>query len=123
VADFSHPTPAIGVNNEERDSLLGRIKVDLAMGLALIHHLAIGKNIPFDKIARMFAGMGRYLIIEFVPKEDEKIRQMLTQKKDIYDWYHEQGFLQAFQSHYTILERQPVENSGRTLFLMELKLS
>ena len=87
IIDLSNPTPAIGVNNEERNSFLNRLDTDLVLALALIHHLAIGKNIPFEKIAAMFSSITQYLIIEFVPKEDEKTQLMLTNKKDIYSGY------------------------------------
>ena len=92
IIDLSNPSPAIGVNNEERNSFIKRTNVDLALALALIHHLAIGKNIPFEMIADLFQRIGRYLIIEFVPKEDEKIQLMLTGKKDIYTSYTRRKF-------------------------------
>ena len=89
------------------------------MALAVIHHLAIGKNIPFDKIASLFNQLGRYLIIEFVPKEDEKIQFMLKSKEDIYTSYTEENFESAFVKHFTIQNKQKVGSSGRTLYLMK----
>jgi len=119
VLDLSKPSPAIGVNNQERDSFINRAKVDLVLALALIHHLAIGKNIPLDKIAGLFQQMGRYLVIEFVPKEDEKIQLMLSQKKDIYTSYMEENFLAAFQRYFSVIEKMTIADSGRTLYLMK----
>jgi ribosomal protein L11 methylase PrmA len=119
IIDFSKPSPAIGVNNEERDSFIERVKVDLALALALIHHLVIGKNIPFDKIANLFNRIGRYLIIEFIPKQDEKIQLMLADKKDIYTDYTEANFLSAFEKYFNILEKEKLAGSGRILYLMK----
>lgn len=119
IIDLSNPSPAIGVNNEERASFLSRLKVDLLMGLALVHHLAIGKNIGWNMIAKLFANKSRYLVIEFVPKSDEKVQLMLSQKKDIYTAYTEEKFLSAFSQYYLIKDRQLVGQSGRTLFLFE----
>lgn len=118
IIDLSNPSPSIGVNNAERDSFLKRTKVDLVLALALIHHLAIGRNIPFESIAKMFSGLGEYLIIEFVPKEDEKIQLMLNQKKDVYHWYNEENFKTAFNQLFTIVENHNVGNSNRNLYLM-----
>ncbi len=87
IMDFANPSPAIGVNNKERDSFLSRLRVDMVLALALIHHLAIGKNISLRLIAKLFAGLTRFLIIEFVPKTDPKVQEMLQQKKDIYTDY------------------------------------
>ncbi len=119
ILDLSKPSPAIGVNNEERDSFINRTNVDLVLALALIHHLSIGKNIPFDKIAALFHRVGRYLIIEFVPKQDDKIQLMLTNKKDIYTAYTEKNFLSTFRRYFTIEEKQIIAGSERTLYLMK----
>lgn len=119
ILDLSNPSPAIGVNNRERASFLQRTHCDLVLALAVIHHLAIGKNIGFDKIARLFASLGKTLIIEFVPKEDEKIRLMLQSKPDVYHWYTKENFLAAFSSLYTIEQEEPIGTSGRTLFRMK----
>lgn len=118
ILDLSNPTPAIGVNNEERDSFSGRCNVDLAMALALIHHLAIGKNIPFEMVADLFSRVGKNLIIEFVPKDDEKIKFMLSQKKDIYTSYTQENFEKAFENYFSIQAKQTFNTSGRTLYLM-----
>jgi hypothetical protein len=119
VLDLSYPSPAIGVNNEERFAFTQRARTDMALALALIHHLAIGKNIPFDKIASLFARNAHYLIIEFVPKTDQKIRLMLDRKKDIYTDYTEDNFTGAFETFFTIVEKQTIPGSGRILFLMK----
>lgn len=119
VADLSNPSPAMGVNNQERASLLERVNCDLVLALALIHHLAIGKNIDFEKIAGLFSSLGKNLIIEFVPKTDEKIKLMLQHKPDIYNWYTKDAFLAAFGLRYKIIEEKEIGISGRTLYLME----
>ena len=119
VIDLSNPSPAIGINNTERQSFISRAKVDLVLALAVIHHLAIGKNIPLDKIASLFYQSGNYLLIEFVPKEDEKVQLMLTNKKDIYNNYTIEKFEMVFEKYFSIQNKQPVGNSGRTLYLMK----
>ena len=119
VIDFANPSPAIGVNNEERSSFLQRTNTELVLALAVIHHLAIGKNIPFENIAAMFQSLGNWLIIEFVPKEDEKIQLMLQQKKDVYYDYNEEKFLTAFKNFYSVIEKSEIGNSGRSLFLLK----
>lgn len=119
VIDFTSPSPAIGVNNTERASFLQRASSDLAMMLALIHHLGIGKNIPFNKIAEMCAGLGKFLIIEFVPKEDEKVQVLLQHKKDLYDGYTEEAFSNAFSIHFRVIEKRTLSSSPRIIYLME----
>lgn len=118
VIDIAHPSPSIGWMNEERSSFLKRTKTDLVLALAVIHHLAIGKNVPLQNISTLFSSLGKYLITEFVPKEDEKVQLMLAQKKDIYDWYTEENFCASFALHFTIINQQVISSSGRTLYLM-----
>ncbi len=119
VVDLSHPSPAIGVNNKERDSFSGRIKVDLVMALALVHHLVVGKNISFEQVAQFFQNTGKYLLIEFVPKEDEKLQLMLSQKPDIYTGYNRENFTRGFEKYYSIVKEEKIEGSERTLYLMK----
>jgi len=119
IVDLANPTPAIGLNNAERSSFYSRLDADLVLALALIHHLAIGKNIPLEKIVSLFHQTSRYLIIEFVPKEDEKIKLMLQQKKDIYLSYTEENFVAAFSNFFSIEDKQTIPGSLRTLYLMK----
>lgn len=119
LVDLAHPSPSIGVNNRERGSFLQRTRVDLVLALALIHHLGIGKNISFEQIAETFSSLGKRLIIEFVPRTDEKIEMMLLQKKDIYSWYTEEEFLRSFEKKFRMVEKIMVGDSGRTLYLFE----
>ncbi|MCX6320015.1 MAG: SAM-dependent methyltransferase [Bacteroidetes bacterium] len=119
VMDLSNPSPAIGPYKGERDSFIQRTHTDLGLALALIHHLAIGKNIPFHKIAALMAAACHTLIIEFVPKADEKVKLMLQGREDIFTDYHEAAFENAFSAYFTIVEKAPVAQSGRTLYLMQ----
>ncbi|HEV8287322.1 MAG TPA: class I SAM-dependent methyltransferase [Chitinophagaceae bacterium] len=119
LIDLANPSPAIGFNNKERISFVERTKVDLALALALVHHLAIGKNIPFTKIVELFEKLTTYLIVEFIPKQDEKVQFMLKQKKDIYDDYNEKEFVAAFDRSFFIVKKQLIANSGRSLYLMK----
>jgi len=119
ILDLSAPSPPMGVNNAERSSFISRTNADLVLALALIHHLSIGKNIPFEMIAGLFKNINRkYLVIEFVPKDDEKIKLMLSGKKDIYAEYDEAHFEEAFKKYYVITHKQIIPGSLRVLYLM-----
>lgn len=120
LADLSNPTPSYGLNNKERPSLLERLQNrDIGLHLALIHHLCLGKNIPFPAIAGILASCCKYLVIEFVPKIDYRSQQLLSTKKDIYDWYTEEIFEKDFGTYFRIQKKASISESGRTLFLME----
>jgi hypothetical protein len=118
VSDLANPAPAIGVNNKERSAFIDRIQVDLVLALALIHHLAIARNIPLEMIAEFFGRLGKNLVVEFISKEDEKVKLMLQQKKDIYTGYSEPGFVQAFEKWFRITDKKVIPGTKRSLYFM-----
>jgi ribosomal protein L11 methylase PrmA len=121
VSDLMHPAPSTGWANAERISLLQRLNADIILALALVHHLCIGRNLPFAKLAETISRLGTYLVIEFVPKEDEKVKQLLSHRKDIFTTYDLPHFLQAFEQYFQVLDSKEIGNSSRTVFLMKKK--
>jgi len=121
VNDLSNPSPSLGFNNKERESLGKRIKADLVVALALIHHLAISKNLPLPMLANYFSSFSPQLIIEFVPKEDEKLKQLLSGRRDIFDHYTKDDFEKSFSDYYTILASETIPGTGRVLYCMKRK--
>lgn len=119
IMDLAKPSPAIGVNNNERGSFVSRAKFDLALALALVHHLAIGKNMPLTLIAQFFSKISEKLIIEFVPIEDEKVQEMLANRKNIFNEYDELHFEKSFSRYFKIVKKEAIPGSRRGLYLME----
>jgi ribosomal protein L11 methylase PrmA len=118
VVDLTNPSPSLGWASEERDSFAKRCNADVVMALALVHHLAIGNNVPLGKIAEFFAGLSPWLLIEFVPKSDSQVQRLLSTRDDIYVSYTDDGFQQAFRERFEILARRPITDTDRVLYLM-----
>jgi len=116
--DLANPSPNIGWANAERQTLAQRGPADMVIALALIHHLAIGNNVPLDAIARYLASIGRVLLIEFVPKSDSQVARMLATREDVFQDYNIEGFERAFGRHFAIESRHPIEGSQRCIHLM-----
>jgi ribosomal protein L11 methylase PrmA len=119
VMDFTNPSPSLGWAHRERQSLAERGPADLLMALALVHHLAIGNNLPLERVAAYLQRLGRRLIIEFVPKSDSQVQRLLSSRDDIFDHYDEAGFEAAFAPYFRTLRKQALAESGRSLYLME----
>jgi ribosomal protein L11 methylase PrmA len=119
VLDLSNPSPSLGWALEERGSFLDRGEPDVILALALVHHLAIGNNVPLPNVARLFARMSPHAIVEFVPKEDPMTRRLLAARRDIFEGYSIEGFRAAFGDAFSIVREAPIEDSPRTLFLLE----
>jgi ribosomal protein L11 methylase PrmA len=119
VQDLANPSPGLGWALAERRSLLQRGPADVAMALALVHHLAIGRNVPLPLISALFARVAGRLIVEFVPKEDPMTQGLLAVRRDVFPDYSIDGMRAAFAAEWRIVEEAPIEDSLRTLFLME----
>ncbi|MYE26348.1 MAG: SAM-dependent methyltransferase [Chloroflexi bacterium] len=118
LVDLTNPTGASGWANSERESLVKRSRADCILALALIHHLAIANNVRLDKIARFFASLAEWAIVEFVPKSDKKVQQLLVARDDIFIDYTRAGFEREFGSVYDVQMSAPIENSQRLIYLL-----
>jgi hypothetical protein len=118
LVDVTNPHPGCGWECVERKSLLDRGGCHTALALALIHHLAIGNNLPLDRIAGFFAGICDNLVVEFVPKTDSYVQKMLSTRKDIFENYTHEAFIKAFNNFFNIESTDKIEGSERILHLM-----
>jgi ribosomal protein L11 methylase PrmA len=119
VLDLTNPSPALGWHNRERVSFSQRGPADMVFSLALIHHLAISNNVPLTQLAIFFNDMGKWLVIEFVPKGDSQVQKLLKNRLDIFDHYTREDFEKVFSSQFKIHEKVKLRESERYLYLME----
>ena len=119
VMDLTNPSPGLGWGHQERQAMLERGPVDMVLALALIHHLAISNNVPLAQLRDFFAAAGRWLVIEFVPKEDSQVKKLLAWREDIFTAYTLEDFESVFAERFTVHEKVAVKDTPRTLFLME----
>lgn len=119
VVDITNPSPSIGWNNGERSAFMGRAHAHIGMALALVHHLAIGKNIPLQQIAALFSRLADTFIVEFIPKEDPRVQLLLRDRVDVFSNYSEQCFIKAFKNKFEIQKQTVVPGTNRVLFLMK----
>lgn len=118
LQDFTNPSPSLGWSQQERESLRDRGPADALLALALIHHLAIGNNVPLLEVARWLSTLGHWVVIEFVPKADSQVQRMLSTREDIFEQYHEHGFRTAISEFFDIVRTEPIPETERTLFLL-----
>ncbi|MBE3143625.1 MAG: hypothetical protein IMZ61_06850 [Planctomycetes bacterium] len=85
----------------------------------MIHHLAISNNVPLPQLAAFFSELGRWLIIEFVPKSDSQVKRLLASRKDIFTDYNQETFEAVFSEVYEIRASEAISGSERRLYLME----
>lgn len=114
--DAANPSPDQGWSQLERKGLQKRANGDAVFALAFIHHLAIAKNIPLENLVDWLVGMAPKGIIEFVPKEDPMVQELLRFRKDIFPDYSEDAFRILLLERSRIVHEERVSVSGRRLF-------
>ena len=119
--DLTNPSPAIGWSLAERMSFTERVNGKIVLALAIVHHMAISNNVPMKLIAKHFADLASYLIIEFVPKSDSQAKRLLSSRKDIFDDYTKEKFEEDFSQFFSFRHRENITGSERTLYLMAKK--
>lgn len=118
IQDVCNPSPGLGWEGGERASLADRGPADVLLVLALVHHVAIGRNVPLGAISRMLARLGRWLVIEFVPKDDPQVVRLLRWREDVFADYTEERFREAFARDFACVSRVALPDSGRSVYLM-----
>lgn len=118
LADIANPSPGLGWENKERESFLERGSWDVILALALVHHLAISRNLPLRNIAALFSRLAPALIIEFISKDDSQIQKLLKNREDVFLDYNRESFEKEFGKYFIIKEAVPIRESARTLYLM-----
>jgi SAM-dependent methyltransferase len=119
--DLSNPSPGLGWAHHERAALADRGPADVVLALALVHHLAIGHNVPLDAVAAYLRRLGRRAVVEFVPKDDPQARRLLRSRPDTFADYDEGSFEKVLARSFQVVERQGLPGSGRSLWLAEAR--
>jgi ribosomal protein L11 methylase PrmA len=113
--DAADPSPAQGWNGSERRSLSGRGPADSLLALALVHHLAIGRNVPLRDVLAWLVSLAPTGLVEFVPRNDPRVQEMLSLREDVFEDYSEAAFFDGLRSQARIVRTETVSATGRTL--------
>jgi ribosomal protein L11 methylase PrmA len=115
-SDAANPSPGQGWAEAERAGLRSRSGADAVIALAIVHHLAIGRNVPLPSVVEWLVNLAPRGVIEFVPKSDPMIQRMLRLRRDIFDSYGADQFEHALRRHARIVRRLDLPPGGRTLY-------
>lgn len=118
LGDLSQTSPDFGLLGKEHRSIIKRAKSDLVLVLALVHHLALTKMIPFELITDLvYEFSTRYVLIEFIEKSDRKVSLLLQNNPRYYP--NKDEFELIIQQKFKLLEQKTLDKSVRTLYLLE----
>jgi ribosomal protein L11 methylase PrmA len=114
--DAANPSPNQGWSQAERKGFQERAKGDAVIGLALIHHLVIAKNLPLDDVIAWLVDMAPQGVIEFVPKKDAMVQRLLQMREDLFTDYDQTTFEKYLSARARIIKSETVSASGRVLY-------
>ncbi|WP_447962839.1 class I SAM-dependent methyltransferase [Nitrospira sp. Ecomares 2.1] len=113
--DAANPSPSQGWNGREREGLQSRASADAVLALALVHHLAIARNIPLVQVIKWLITLAPQGVIEFVPKNDPMVQELLSLRQDIFPDYTAEHFMALLTKKAVIIKSETVSKSGRLL--------
>jgi hypothetical protein len=82
VMSLTDPSPDIGWRGLERARLERRGTPDLALALALVHHVVITGNVPVREFVAWLRSLDCALVIEFPEREDPMVQKLLSGKTE-----------------------------------------
>lgn len=118
VGDLLNPTPALGWNLTERRDLFERIRSDSFFALALVHHLAIGGNVPLPRVVETLYRIAPSGVVEWVDKQDAMVRRMLRNRTDVFENYTWDAFRTELERRFHIVKTVETHNGARRLCLL-----
>lgn len=113
--DIANPSPNQGWNENERKGLSERASSDAVIALAFVHHIVIGRNVPLSEVVNWLTILAPQGVIEFVPKQDPMVQELLALRDDIFYDYTEEKFLEYLSRNSEIVESQTLTQTGRKM--------
>ena len=119
VMDLADPSPGGGWRGVERASFADRAGADVVLALAVVHHLAIGRNVPLPEVVDHLVGLARpggRIVVEFVHPQDPMARRLLDNKPaGLFPDYRPEVFARLLAERCRIERRLDLPSGTRTL--------
>jgi SAM-dependent methyltransferase len=117
VLDLADPSPGGGWRSRERAAFVDRADADTVLALALVHHLAIGRNVPLPQVCDLLAGLGRGLVVEFVDPADPMAQRLLANKPaGMFGDYRREVFEALLEERFMVTRREQLPSGTRALY-------
>ena len=116
VMSVTDPSPDLGWRGRERASLERRGTPELALCLAVVHHVCIAGNVPVGEFLDWLLSLDTALVIEFPDRDDPMVQRLLSGKREGSNPDYEQaGFERALEQRFKLERSEPVSET-RTLY-------
>ncbi len=120
VMNFMNLSPEFGWSLKQFPPATSRLKADMCFAFAIVHHLVFSQWQNFDRVIDSIDLFAKeWVLVEYIPKEDEKVKILLSRKKDIFPWYTLENFIKALSKRYKVRDTFDSYPTGRKLILCE----
>lgn len=117
VIDLANPSPALGWRNRERPAFVDRVRPDLTLCLAVVHHLALTNNVPLPGIVDFLADFGAPLVVEFPHRDDVMAARLLARKRaGLFDAYDVGNWERTLRARFDVHDTVELPSGTRTLY-------
>ena len=119
IMDVCSPSPVCTriAYNESHPPAQDRLKGEMVLALAIVHHLVFKQGLRFDGIVdRLASFTTKWLLVEFVPPTDRYVSKWYS---DEFDWYSTQGFVAELERVFFRIEVLNSFPAPRQLLLCE----
>src|SRR5262249_31273729 len=114
VVDLADASPARGSRGLERRRMEDGGQPDLVLCLALVHHLAISRNVPFAELVAWLRSLGARLVVEFADRDDPMVARLLAGKRqEVHEDYGREEFERALAAAFEVERRGGVGRGAR----------
>jgi hypothetical protein len=117
VVDFRTLNPMMAWAAAPGDAYVDRLRCDMVLALALVHHLVFEQRLNFElSIRGLSAFAKKCLLVEFIGREDRCVRERLS---DRFSWYTLENFSSALRREFREVTRFPSDEEHRWVLLCE----
>src|SRR5690606_6686207 len=106
VVNLADPSPGLGWRGAERAPFLERNRPDLALFLAVVHHLAITSNVPTSEVLDLIRWLDCRAVVEFPTRDDPMVKTLLRNKAaGTHDDYSLEQFEREVEERFVVERR------------------
>lgn len=118
VLDLTDPSPGLGWRGRERPAFVDRVRPDLVLCLAVVHHLALTGTVPLAEVVALLADFGAPMVVEFPHRDDPMVTRLLARKRTgLFDSYDRPTWETALDTRFSVLSSAELPSGRRTLYL------
>ena len=119
VMDLANPSPGQGWAGRERAAFVDRGSPDMALCLALVHHLRVSANVPVALFVEWLRGLDAAAIVEFVGRDDEMFAKLIEHKREDYADYTSENFRREIEKRFSIQDAMTLKGGKREMLMLE----